>query len=739
MPRLQQCELAFGNAQMQLDEQLGAIVSLTAFDKEFILGNVSSRRLFSLRLRDRNGVPYDVSSGTAQEWSADSTAGYIRLHYRGLGGLELDATAEAEAKGDELHWHIAVQNRTDLSLEWIDYPEIIVPNDLIGAGGDARLVWPAMEGVLIDDVNIRESTWLHYKEPGYPSKGWEGVYPGPAPTQFMAYYGEKGGLYVGAHDPYGHVKSIEYLPCEGGIKLQFRLFCEGAGRGTYRMGYPMVLATFKGDWHDAADRYRSWFESSDVPKPTKLANNNKLPDWYFESPVIVTYPVRGGKDTGDMTENEYFPYIEAMPLLERFAEAFGSKVMALLMHWEGSAPWAPPYVWPPFGGKERLKIFADALHGKGHLLGLYCSGIAWTQESLLVPEYGQQDRFEREHLEEIMCRAPDGSLPYSLICGGSQRWGFDMCPSQPFVETTVTREIRGMLESDCDYIQFFDQNLGGMSYFCYDPSHGHGPGPGRWQTEAMRHLFRSVNRELEQSGRKVVLGCEAAAAEPFLSELPLNDLRFNVGYFMGRPIPLYQYVYHEYVNNFMGNQNMVVHTIDFEQSPDNLLWRLAYSFLAGDMLTVVLGRGGRINWDWGSDPVNNLPDQSAAERFIHTLNGWRKGAGRDYLHFGKMIKPLSYTCEGVHTVCMKDGRKLEHPAVLTSKWGIADGRQAQFFVNVTASEQSFKVQLEKQAGAHIAVSIDGTASGEFIQLEADDQDQLPLKVEEYGVLMILEQ
>ena len=51
---------------------------------------------------------------------------------------------------------------------------------------------------------------------------------------------------------------------------------------------------------------------------TKIKDNKMLPDWYFESPVIVTYPVRGHKDMGDMTPNEFFPYTNGLKYIDKY-------------------------------------------------------------------------------------------------------------------------------------------------------------------------------------------------------------------------------------------------------------------------------------------------------------------------------------------------------------------------------------------------------------------------------------
>jgi hypothetical protein len=364
--------------------------------------------------------------------------------------------------------------------------------------------------------------------------------------------------------------------------------------------------------------------------------------------------------------------------------------MALLMHWEGSAPWAPPYVWPPYGGEKNYLEFVKGLHEKGNLAGLYASGIGYTLRSNTDTTYNMYEEYIEKDLEKVMKVAPDGTLATNGVCAGpnAQRIGYDMCPANNFVREVVSDQISRIVNSGTDYIQYFDQNLGGSCYPCYGTGHGHVYGPGLWQNDAMHNIYKGFLPMLEKAGYKPIVGCEAAASEANLQYLLFNDARATINLFAGRPVPAYAFVNHEYVNNFMGNQNAVSVAIDVKKSPMNFLQRLAYSFCAGDMLTVILRGNGDMIWDWGTTWETDIPNQEYIFKLVKALNSWRLGSGKDYLVYGRMQKPLPF--EGATNIPMitrPGNRSIDFPSVFTSNWQSGNGRKSQFFVNYLPEEQ----------------------------------------------------
>lgn len=594
----------------------------------------------------------------------------------------------------KLSLKIEVVNNSDFIIESIKFPNVKFSCNLKGDGGDSTIFWPSMEGTLIEKKSNKYYSDAAEKCVG----GYSGLTPGGAAMQFMSLYSDKNGIYYAAHDENSNVKDFEYyFNDDNTITFECKHYVGGVK--SYKMPFPMVISEFEGDWQDAAEIYRTWLYSSNMALPEKLEKRTDLPKWLFDSPITLIYPVRGKTDKdcdADMVENCYYPYSNILPYVDEFAEKLDSRIMPLIMHWEGSAPWANPYIWPPYGDKEDFDKTVKALHKNGHLVGLYASGIGFTTKSVKDSSYENADAYLKEGWDVAACRdRKNNEIPVKGL--SFVRDGYEACPYCELTKTVTINEALKIANADIDYFQAFDQNLGGMPHFCWNKEHGHPAAPGKWMSDSMEELFSSMNKAIKDAGKEMLFGCELAAAEPMIKHLPFNDLRWFITFRQGRPVPAYSYIYHEYTNNFMGNQNGLEVMIDFHAAPDNLLYRAVYSFLAGDTLSLTLGDSGNVTWGWNAPFYDDFPETEHLFKFMKAANKWRNSFAKKYLCFGKVLKTQPADCEKSVSFVTLDGRTLEDPTVLNKRFEASDGTIAEFFVNRTFTEQKLKLKTTENA------------------------------------------
>lgn len=663
-------ELNLNNSKIVIIDLENAFVEkITANEKDLAVGNNS---FYAVKLRNKKGESRIISGSETKFISYENNV----AHYS---HDEIETYITIRQEEDSLVWRIDVENKTDDLLEWTEVMSVGVFDKLADEeNGKGAIVYPYNEGALVTDMNKRNTNPFPYIEPEYPSLGKYSIFPNMISSQFLAYVDDGYGIYLGMHDEERATKHIDFRTVDDTIKLQMRVYCGIDYGEDYKMSFDSVMKIFDGDWHDACEIYRQWFYKHLPDNLKKIEDSSELPKWYEESPIVITYPVRGEYDTDEMNPNCFYPYKNAMPYLKEYAKETESKIMTLLMHWEGTAPWAPPYVWPPYGGEYEFKKFVEEVHNEDMLIGLYGSGMGWTQQSNLIDTYNCEGQFEKEELNKIVCTNSDGSIK-SEICK-EQRHGYDLCPACDKTKEMLTTEWAKVLDSGVDYIQAFDQNHGGCGYFCYSSEHGHTPEPGKWQAEETLEVMKGIGRD------GVLIGCESAAAEPFISQAKFSDNRYELNYYIGLPIPMYSYVYHEFVNNFMGNQICMM----LSKEEYNYTYRLAYSFIAGDMLTVVMIDNGEISYCWGNDCFKDHVNKQDAVKLLKNLNGWRRKGGKNYLHLGKMVKPLKISC-GNNSFIGEDNRKIIVDNVLTAAYEHKNTKM-QFAVNYNTEPKTVTVE-----------------------------------------------
>jgi len=659
-----------GGATLALLPASGAVVSLKTEDGVERLA--AADEAFTLQFLDGNGLATRLRS-SAFKFAPHGNV-LVWTHANGL-----SVTMRVAADGGEFSFTPEVTGiPSGYSLEWFDGPQVFIAND-------RTLYWPFYDGCEVTDFSNREGReWTEYRPLGYTPrrKAWGSLYPGSCQMQFMAAYKDGHGVYFSAVDPRHTPKGVEYdWMTPNTTRLSLQTFCGDLTAGAWKPGFHYLVKPYNGGWMEACEFYRDWVRTlPGFDKPPAR------PEWAYESPINLIYPVQGeGIDHGPapLPPNRYFPFMNVMPEVEKYGRLFDSKLMALIMHWEGTAPWCPPYVWPPLGGEAGLAKLRDALHARGDLLGLYCSGTAWTQTSS-INGYSQEKKCREERLERWMMRGPQGQID-ATICNDpvAQRLGYDMCLTEEWPIRTLQDELGKIARFGIDYCQYFDQNIGGGCLLCYAKHHAHPPVPGAWQTDSMLALQKKMFKTIEKANSKMTLGCEACAATPYARNLFYNDSRAGNDLPFGTPVPGVPFVFHEWMSNFSGNQ--IGHTSD-----PHYRWSRALHY--GESFAVILGPDGKLVNAWGVDWSKPLPDQEDLIKLVHNLNEVRK-ANLPWLLEGRMVKPFARV-ESAAAVVRQDKYTIRTTDVLSSFWQAPNGLKRAYLSNWRTRPSTADVTFE---------------------------------------------
>ena len=153
----------------------------------------------------------------------------------------------------------------------------------------------------------------------------------------------------------------------------------------------------------------------------------------------------------------------------------------------------------------------------------------------------------------------------------------------------------------------------------------------------------------------------------------------------------------------MGNNVCGDAFIDCRKTPGIFQYRLAYSFLAGDILTVVINDEGDIQWAWGQRDfsADYRPDREAALTLIKNLTAWRK-ACPEFLQRGRAQHPLPFDCS--ETQIFTNRGPVAEPDVLSAAYSYG-GKEVDFLVNWNDSERT--VSGPELAGKEYSLSPGG--------------------------------
>ncbi len=718
------------------DAATGRLVSLrskAAPDQEFVAPG-PEHPVFVIGYLDADRQYRLLGSTEAEEVAVEVTQDggrrAVTMSFRRLAGQDLAVTCTVDVAADDpcSHWGIRLDNRAGLEIVDVQYPFIVCPYDLGGAQSSEAILLPYWNGRLIR----ADGPEAHLSRKLTPDswRAWEFAshngdldhYPGSQFAQFLAYYNDRCGLYLACHDTTGNVKRFRALHRDPGVRMGVSHVGDWPTDGSRTLEYDTVLRSFTGDWYDAAGMYRDWTLQQKWAVP--LSQRQDVPDWLLDSPVYITIRPQGVLDDGPVFPiQEFLPYPDkCIPLLQQVSDRVGAPVVAVLMGWERAASWVYPDCFPPVGGDEGATELARQARARGWHIGSFCNGSRWVTGHLWNG-YDGRDYFKQREGTRSVCREADGSM-------WRENWDQSWRPSYPCcLGTDMTREIavdfvKRLIGWGWESIQFFDQNCGATTFACFAADHEHPPMPGKWMLARMEQIIGEFRQAAHDAGETdVINSAEAGVNECCLPLFQETDMRvFPPGY--GRDfIPLYQFLFHEciVIQGMMGNS----------PEPYHLPIRNATNCVYGEIPgAVMIGDGTLLNKDtanWAPWEPKVGSNDDALE-MIRTVTALRRGPGKDFLVYGRMLRPAQV--DGVRNIeWTEHGKSHCIPAVFDSAWRAPDGRHGVVLTNWTTEAQPVNVR-DARLGASIRL---WTSAG---QDEVHSSDLIPVTVPPLGCALL---
>jgi len=663
--------------RLLIDSEKGTIVAFRSTlgpSSELLIPGHADLPMFKIEFLDDHSQFKTVTSLDAKHVTVSRSRNEdglsIEIEYNDIAQLPLDVQVRIRCPFQEplTYWNLVLNNRTTFWVGHIQFPVIEVPFDSRREKHNSHILWSFADGALAGPVESSLAGRLDYDSP----ETWRANnYPGQwASTQLMAYYDDSGGLYIACDDPKGLPKFLNPLMAMDGVVMGLGHYPATRGPSNTKLPYNVVLGTFLGDWYVAAEIYRNWAAQQPFCA-TKLTQRKDYPNWLNDSPVGISFPMRGQADWDPpaAVNPEYTPLTNALPYLNKLASALASPLMPIIFNWEYGGPWVQPESFPPVGGEAPFREFMVAAKGQGWHPVLYGDGLRWITWQKNT-DYDGMPYFKAHGGESAIARNWDGSLMENIW---EWRKNYAVCVGTDRGRQMILDMTRGMAQLGPDVVQQFDQGPGPM--VCYATDHGHPPVPGPWMTEAFNQLIRSDTDVAKSINPGVALSCEGAPPETYLQDFQVWDAREQT-------CPLFSFLYHEYLNGFEGFYTNRL-------NDEALRASVARALVTGYMMNLTLRDKGLVHYDWDQPWTKAIPDQAGILDWSKTANHFRVGPARDYLVYGRMLRP--WTVSGVS---QRDFGWGKEPSVMTATWRAPDGREGVVLANYADLRESPRVELE---------------------------------------------
>ena len=685
--------------------------------RDFASPDAKPLGLYRLTLGGGKQKTIRLTSLEAVERVCSPTSNGLQLRFRHDGEVPLEVVCQATAteKSPGIHWHIAVKNESRFPLTAAEFPRVQLTAQLGKNAEDDAIVYPSMEGVLLTNPAMRFRNQQEHRT----------SYPGKASAQFMYFFDPEGGFYVAAEDDAGYRKDLVAARRDKSLELTVTHRFPRQHEAESSTEYDVVWTTADGFWQSGASVYRDWAEKQ--PWCGKKLSDRDVPPWLMKTNVFLNFSVR--------TPGTFAPAEAAKKTFARYRELFDVPLVATAFSWERHGSWIGPEYFPPFGGEEYYRDLADNFAQHGDHLQVYLSGFRWgvrkpTTERRGKPrvytDYDSTKLWEEQGREATAITA-QGDYEFS-----QPPWAdnYTLCAGSDKAQELLAEGFRQAFAMGITGVDL-DQNIGGDAAVCFSTEHGHPPGTGLWQHEAVVKFLESVRREARAGNPDRFMGVE----EPCEAYIPWLDAYHGRAFTDTRwpatgpgcvSIPLYIYLYHEYQVGYAG-------WIDRGFSPmtDERIG-LGRAFLFGMQPGVRISSG---NFQLGEKPSKPM------EMLVRIVRIMQKA--EDYLLLGRMLDDPKVEGTGRFPVGGKNIQghpplPIEWPLVQATTWQAPDGSVAYALANLSTEQRTVQLTAEPNGmsgNSFILTRMDADATQTVLDRVSLPQ-QVEVTLEPWGVCVL---
>jgi uncharacterized protein DUF6259 len=655
-----------------LDESLDGFQAIRdrTTDRDFVQPDTKPLGLYRLTLGGGKQKTIHLTSLDATERSCKRTPSGLQLRFvhEGETPLEVLCRATTSEGSPDIRWRIAVQNGSRFPLTAAEFPRVQLTAQLGSDAKDDAIVYPSLEGVLLTSPALRFRDQQEQRT----------SYPGKMSAQFMYFFDPQGGFYVAAEDSTGYRKDLVAARRDKSLELTVTHRFPRELETESSTEYDIVWTTAGGSWQSGASIYRDWAERRSWC--SRKLTDRDVPPWLLKTNVFLNFSVRA--------PGIFSPAEAAKKTFARYRELFGAPLVATAFSWERHGSWIGPEYFPPFGGEQYYKDLAADFEQHGDHLQVYLSGFRWgvrkpvserKDQSRVYTDYDGTKLWEERGREATAITAqgdcefiqPPWADNYTL-CAGSDK-------AQELLAEGF-RQAFAMGVTGVD----LDQNIGADAAVCFSTEHGHAPGTGLWQHEAVVEFLDSVRREAKSDNPDRFVGVE----EPCEAYIPWLDAYHGRAFTDTRwpalgpgcvSIPLYIYLYHEYQIGYAG-------WIDRGFSPmaDERVG-LGRAFLFG------MQPGVRVNG--GSFQLGEKPSEPM-EMLVRIVRLMQQA--EEYLLLGRMLDEPKVQGAGRFPASGKNIQghpplPIEWPLVQATSWRASDGSVAYALANLSSDRQTTRL------------------------------------------------